>query len=204
MTFLHPQDRTRSCNRIGSLVEKLFVEHMEKNGFAKISYSKKDDMENNIDFTATYPCDKKRTFQIKGPKQLYRRDDDPIYTNTHLMVEISLNQGMRDGWLFKGFPDYIIFYRKHDAISLNTEAFREFCVDNINWKAPPLKYYKDYRIRLRESNKFHGTEELSLIPISDILSSITEGNKGYRIFKHSGLNITTNEDVKETDPFDFM
>jgi hypothetical protein len=187
MSHLHPQDETKSCYNLGAECEKIFYEKCRDG--VKLSRNREDDMRRNIDFTATYEDGRVRTFQIKGPKQLKRSRSHPVYTTSHILVEISLRTE-RDGWLFKDTVDYIVFFRKNDGVIFNFNAFKDYCVENIKWDDPPLKkQYKDYRIKLRTTNQFHEKEELSIIPIADLLPNIS-----HEIFEHRGLDIKTNEE----------
>ena len=106
---MHPEDKTGDCYKRGLQAEEIFTDIMQDDGYASRQATPYEDGRKHID-TFLEKDGETHSYQVKGLRKFFRRSQ--YYNNSHALLEISKNQGKRDGTAFTTESDYMVFFRK--------------------------------------------------------------------------------------------
>lgn len=171
---VHPEDKTGDCYKRGLRAEDLFRELMESGGFETRDPTTYEDTRLHID-RIVFEGEEEITYQVKGLRKFFRRNKG--YNNSHALLEVSKNQGKKDGTLYTTQAEYMVFCRKGEFIIFKTEDIRDFAEKNLKFgESVGFKDYENFKMKLRRSRGWGGgqnrLEELTIIPYSLLMESL--------------------------------
>ena len=152
------------------LIDEEFVMKAVENtlGGETMKSTKKEDVEEHIDFWWNSPQKGWIGIDVKGMNKAKRRDKD--FDDTIHWLEIQNVQG-KNGWL-KGKAEYIAFRTKKDIIFVKREKLLSFALERIKDKDvvydTPTECYVPYK-RLK-----YGRDDLSLMALNSDLRELAD------------------------------
>ena len=193
---MHPEDKTGDCYKRGLQAEEIFTETMEGDGYSARPATPYEDGRKHID-TFLEKGGETESYEVKGLRKFFRRRK--YYNNSHALLEISKNQGKRDGTAFTTESDHMVFFRKGEFLVFSTKGLREVCEKYVKFdESVGYNDYEDFKLKLRKSGGWNGRskriEELTIIPYSFLKEKLP-----YKRYEHNYYKDYKTQDINKPD-----